>query len=57
MWQLLALAGTVVVKSCLKLLNERVLSPSERLQLVGRSEPASAGKLYGMRTDLSECLC
>ncbi len=37
-----------------QLLNERVLSPSERLQLVGRSEPASAGKLYGMRTDLSD---
>jgi malate dehydrogenase len=37
-----------------QLLGERVLSVSERLQLVGRAEGASASKLFGMRTDLSD---
>ncbi len=37
-----------------QLLGERVLSPAERLQLVGRAEGSSAGKLFGMCTDLSD---
>lgn len=37
-----------------QLLGERVLSPAERLQLVGRAEGSSAGKLIGMCSDLSD---
>lgn len=37
-----------------QLLGERVLSPSERLQLVGRAEGSSASKLFGMCSDLSD---
>lgn len=37
-----------------QLLDFRVLSPSERLQLVGRAEGQSARVLYGLRSDLSD---
>lgn len=37
-----------------QLLGERVLSSSERLQLVGRSEGSGAGKLFGMCSDLAD---
>ncbi len=37
-----------------QLLGGRVLSVSERLQLVGRESGESASKLFGMRTDLSD---
>lgn len=37
-----------------QLLDFRVLSPSERLQLVGRAEGQSARILYGLRSDLAD---
>jgi malate dehydrogenase len=37
-----------------QLLDFRVLSPSERLQLVGRAEGQSAKILYGLRSDLTD---
>jgi malate dehydrogenase len=37
-----------------ELIEERILSPSERLQLVGRQEGSSAATLYGLCSDLAD---
>src|SRR5438445_10674481 len=47
-------SGDVGAETVNQLLADRVLMPSERLQLVGRVEGKSSSKLYGLQSDLSD---
>src|SRR2546423_13435309 len=47
-------SGDVGTETVTQLLAGRVLTPSERLQLVGRVEGKSSSKLYGLQSDLSD---
>src|SRR3989440_12049529 len=47
-------SGDVGAETVNQLLTGRVLTPSERLQLVGRVEGKSSSKLYGLQSDLSD---
>lgn len=44
--------GDVGRQICTQLIAHGVLSPTSRLQLVGRPDGSSAGAIYGLRTDL-----
>ncbi len=47
-------SGDVGTETVTQLLAGRVLTPSERLQVVGRVEGKSSSKLYGLQSDLSD---
>src|SRR2546423_7696772 len=47
-------SGDVGTETVNQLLADRVLTPSERLQMVGRVEGKSSSKLYGLQSDLSD---
>ena len=47
-------SGDVGTETVNQLLAGRVLTPSERLQLVGRVEGKSSSKLFGLQSDLSD---
>src|SRR2546427_537489 len=47
-------SGDVGTETVTQLLAGRVLTPSERLQLVGRVEGKSSSKLFGLQSDLSD---
>src|SRR5439155_27256560 len=47
-------SGDVGTETVNQLLAGRVLTPSERLQLVGREEGKSSSNLFGLQSDLSD---
>src|SRR5436853_2562082 len=47
-------SGDVGTETVNQLLTGRILTPSERLQLVGRVEGKSSSKLFGLQSDLSD---
>src|SRR5438067_3595469 len=47
-------SGDVGTETVTQLLAGRVLTPSERLQLVGRVEGKRLSKLFGLQSDLSD---